>query len=144
MQITGDRQVALRFDKFPESARVNLRAAIDASTQDLWQAVQAAAPRKTGKLAASIQKRVTESKNKITGIVNVAGDFGKAGALEYGSHRTITMKLSHVFGHLVPTLEVKRTLNIEEHNFLRGPEKDMAPAAFEKMEAALNQVVDDA
>ena len=142
LQILGARTIDLRFTTFPEAARTNLIEAITQSTAELYEAIEARIPKKTGKLAASIRQRVTQGASKITGIVAVTGDFPKAGALEYGTHRTIDMKLSHVFSHLIQPIEVKRTLNIEAHSFMRGPEEDMAPTAFARMQEAVSQAVD--
>ncbi len=124
-------------------ARVNLVEAITRSTAELLDAVRLATPHRTGDLAASEQSRIVETPKSVTGIVAVTRDFGKAGALEYGSHRTIDMKLSHVFGHLIPTMDVSRTLNIEAHDFLQGPEAAIADSALAGMRAALDKATEE-
>jgi hypothetical protein len=144
LEIIGERELALRFDKFPETARINLREAITQSTDELLAAVRNAAPKRSGKLEASIQSRVSEGQNKITGIVAVTADFGKAGALEYGTRREINMKLTHLFSYILsPPLEIQRGLNIQPHNFLRGPENAIAESAFDRMEQAVEQAMQE-
>lgn len=144
LEVQTDRKLALQFDEFPKVARINLIEAITQITDELYAEIVQAEPRKTGRLIASTTKRVIERQNSITGTVGVASDFGKAGALEYGTNRTISMKLTHLFSYLLtPPLEIERTLNIRAHNFLRGPEAAIADEAFEKMESAVEKALEE-
>jgi hypothetical protein len=145
--ITGDRRLEQLFDTFPEVLRPQLRAVIEDETEQLASRVRSAVPRKTGKLASEIATAVQESDSRITGIVHLTGEYAKAGALEYGAHRTITVRehserLGHVWG-LVAALLVdvpshERHQNLDASRFLRGP--------FAEMEAEiashLQEVVD--
>ncbi len=143
LEVQTGRKVALQFEEFPKYARINLIDAITQTTDELYEAIIGAEPHKTGKLEASTTKRVVEGENSITGIVAITKDFGKAGALEYGTHRTINMKLTHLFSFILsPPLDIERTLNIEPHSFLRGPEADIAPAAFDRMERAVERAIE--
>jgi hypothetical protein len=145
LDLVGERSVSLRFEKFPEFARVNLKQAITEQTAKLEEAVRRGAPKKTGKLEASINSRISDGENGITGIVAVDGDYGKAGALEYGSQREINFKLTHLFEYiLTPPLKIQRQLNLTPHRFLRGPEEAMAGEALEAMRAALDKAVEQA
>jgi len=143
LEIIGERNVSLRFDKFPQVARVNLVEAIRASTNELWEMVLGEAPKRTGKLASTIKQRVVQDANSVTGIVGVTEDFGKAGALEYGSRREIDMKLTHLFAYiLTPPMEIERWTNVKAHSFLRGPLHDIAGSAFAAMEKAVEDATE--
>lgn len=143
IDLLGERKVDLRFEEFPETARVNLRKAIEDKTGELADLIRNRVPKRTGKLASLIQSRVSESTTQITGVVAVAADFGKAGALEYGTHKTIVMKSSHVFDRIVPTFNVERKLNIEARSFLRGPLDEIASGAFDAMRTAVESALDE-
>ncbi len=146
LEILNARNIDLRFEKFPDMARDGLIEAITRSTSQMEDLVRMAAPKLTGKLAASVASRVVSSPNRITGIVGVTGDYGKAGALEYGSHKTITVHAGKMGAALsAPSRAVaasyQRTLNIAPQEFLRGPEKEIAADAFAAMEQAVSRAV---
>jgi hypothetical protein len=150
--ITGDRRVEQIFDKFPEILRPQLRAVIEDETEQLASRVRSAVPRKTGKLASEIATAVRESDTRITGIVRLTGEYAKAGALEYGAHRTITVRdhserLGHVWG-LVAALLVdvpshERHQNLEAFRYLRGPFAEMEAEITSRLQEVVNRSTED-
>jgi hypothetical protein len=151
--VTGARQVGLRFDAFPDALYDDLKGEIDALSVELLARVQASTPVKTGALRASERMRLFADKNRITGYVDIAAGkgsqaFAKAGALEYGAHRATkvsahSMKLDHAWGYkLAAPMDVlvaayTRTPDIEEFAFERGPLAEMQPEVIARLEAVV-------
>lgn len=135
IQLAGERRVEAAFETFPERARQLLVRVVADKTAELEALVRGAVPKRKGRLAAEIQSKTYDNERQVTGVVFVAGevrgDFGKAGALEYGSHKMVKlrghmMKLDHLFGRAmagrqVSVKEHRRHTNIRPHDFLRGP-----------------------
>jgi hypothetical protein len=153
--VTGDREVGLRFEQFPQELHEQLKAAIEGLTGELADRVRAAVPRKTGKLASLIVERITDRPEKIVGSVFISGDFAKAAALEYGAHhstkvRAHTMRLDHAWGRAMLSPEVvdvaaySRVPNIAERRFLRGPELAMEAQITAELEGVVNKAVEAA
>lgn len=153
--VTGDRQVGLRFDAFPDGLYQDLLDEITKDTRQLFAAIQALTPRRTGKLAGEERMRVFQSKDRITGQIDIdapkgSEEFAKAGALEYGAHRargllkTHPMKLDHFWSNKLDapiTVMVEahaRPPNVAEVAFERGPLAAMGP----EIAARLNAVVE--
>lgn len=147
--ITGARELDLKFDQFPQSAHRNLRQRIDGLTTELYARVEAAIPKRTGRLAGEVSKALRDKPERITGVISISAEFAKAGALEYGAHRTApvkahAMRLMHLWGRPAPsplTVEVPahaRTPNIEAERFMRGSIEGMRA----EVEAALRQALD--
>jgi hypothetical protein len=146
IEIQGAREVDLRFDEFPEAARANLFEAITRATSQLEDLVRQAVPKKTGKLAATIHSQVTQSSRRVTGSVNVTADFGKAGAIEYGSHRQITVKEHKLTSALTAhtdrlVSQYQRTTNIDPHEYLRGPLHQIESDALASMHDAVQGAI---
>lgn len=148
--ITGDRDVELLLDALPHDIHEALKERISGITADLYARVEGAVPRKTGKLASEISSSVRDSEDRITGTVSVSAEFAKAAALEYGSHRTVTVsphaeRLGHVWGRLASLIvevpEFSRRTNIDPHRFLRGPKAEMEAEIAADLQAAVDQVV---
>jgi hypothetical protein len=152
-EIQTERAVELKFEQFPEQARERLRAAISALVSDLQSRVESAEPSLTGALRSETAPRLEEYPNRITGAVRVTDEFAKAGALEYGAHRTMLVKahtatLDHIYGKLVEPLSVmigahQRTPNIAEHRYLRGPLHAMEGQIFEALQEAMTEAAAD-
>jgi hypothetical protein len=147
--ISGDRKVEQLFDAFPNSLRPELREVISDEIAQLAARVRAAVPRKTGRLQSEIATALQERDSRISGIVHLTGEYAKAGALEYGAHRTITIhahseRLDHIWHRLfgmtveVPTYE--RHQNLEAERFLRGTFAELQAQITQR----LQQVVDEA
>ncbi len=153
IDITGARQVGLRFEAFPDVLYDDLRREIDSLSTELFARVQAATPRRTGELLGQERLRLFTDANRITGYVDIAGakgsqDFAKASALEYGAHRPTkveahSMGLDHYWADklaapiTVLVTAYSRTPDIAEHAFERGPLAEMQP----EVAARLNAVV---
>ena len=91
IDVTGDRQVGLRFDAFPDALYEDLKTEIDALATELYARIEAATPSRTGLLRSEERVRLFADPNRISGYVDIAGakgsqDFAKAAALEYGAH----------------------------------------------------------
>lgn len=155
--VSGERRVSLKLDEFPQELRGQLEARISELTAELQAQVEAAAPSRTGRLRSEIRGRVfADNPNHVSGIVDIAGvkgsgDFAKAAALEYGAHASTKvsahpMKLDHYWASKLaaPTMVMvaahNRTVNIAEHDFLRGPLAEMEP----QIQMALEEVVEAA
>lgn len=149
--ISGDREVALKFEQFPQRAHASLLSRITNLTTQLEARVRAAEPSLTGKLRGETVSHVYDDPERIRGVVTVSADFAKAGALEYGAHRATRVKehyerLGHVFARLISPLAVvvsehTRIPNIQEHAFLRGPLAEMEPEVVEQLKAALVEAI---
>lgn len=156
IDVTGDRQVGLRFEEFPDVLYEDLREAIDGLSTELFARVSAAMPSLTGDLHSKARRRLFTDKNRITGYVDIAGtkgsqDFAKAVSLEYGAHKQAkvaahSMRLDHFWSEKlnkpinVMVAALTRTANIAEHRFERGSLESMRPEVL----ARLNRVVEGA
>lgn len=160
IDVTGDRQVGLRFDHFPDALYEDLRQEIEALSIELFTRVEAATPEKTGELRGQERLRVFTDPNRITGYVDVAGakgsqDFAKAGALEYGAHRSHkvsahSMRLDHAWAEkwaapeTVLVAAFTRTANLQEYAFERGPLAQMQPEIVARLNAVVEKAVAEA
>lgn len=155
VNVTGDRQVGIRFDEFPDELYDDLKAEISALTTELYGLIDAATPDRTGRLRSEERARVYSDKDRISGRVTIAGDskdFAKAGALEYGAHRSTKvsahqMRLDHVFGQklsaplMVLVDAYSRTPDIQEVAFERGPLGAMEPEIIARLNAVVERNV---
>jgi hypothetical protein len=160
IDITGDRQIGLRFDEFPDALYEDLKSEIDALSAELFSRIQAATPNRTGQLLSSERLRLFADANRITGYVDIAGakgsqDFAKASALEYGAHRATKvsahdMRLDHHWEKKLAAPETvlveaySRTPNIQEYAFERGPLAQMQPEVAARLNAVVAKAVADA
>lgn len=157
VEVVSERNVALKFDTFPVQAHAGLLQVITQATVQLRGMVADRVPKRTGLLASEISSRVLDYPDRITGIVEIAGmvpgDFGKAAALEYGAHgqahvREHAEKLGHLFGKMMQPIQVivrahDRRLNIEQHDFLRGPLAEISGDVMAQMQEVLAQVIEE-
>lgn len=149
--ITGERQVELLFEAFPDRVYADLRAEIEALTAELFALVRARTPQRTGRLASEERQSVVAGKDRITGRVDFqgpSGDLAKAGALEYGAHRTTSvrahsMRLDHVFAERlngpmsVLVSAYSRTPDIAAVEFERGALDELQPQIIERLNAVV-------
>jgi|SRR5581483_6594091 len=153
--VTGDRQVALRFEEFPDALYQDLKAEIETLTDELYALVVAATPARTGRLRSEERARVFADPQHIKGQVTVTGEFAKAGALEYGAHRPTRvrshpMRLDHAWGQAFAEPETviveafTRTPNIEAYAFERGPLDEMQPQIIAGLEAVVAKAAAEA
>lgn len=154
IEVTGDRQVGLRFEEFPDDLYEGLRRKVEAFSNELFARVVASTPELTGLLRSEERVRLFTDPNRITGYVDIAAvkgsqDFAKAAALEWGAHASTAvkahpMRLDHHWDQLLAEPETvlvadyNRTPDIAEHAFERGPLAEMQPEII----AGLNEVVE--
>ncbi|HEY2178102.1 MAG TPA: hypothetical protein VGH15_05920 [Caulobacteraceae bacterium] len=154
-EITGARNVEILFERFPDDLHGALYSEIHALAEELLARVEAATPSRTGRLRSQERARMFDDKNRIAGVVDIAGekgsrDFGKASALEYGAHRPTKvkahkMRLDHAWGAALNapmTVLVDaytRTPDIAEHAFERGPLAAMQGEIFTRLGAVVDK-----
>ena len=141
--LTGDRQVGLRFEEFPDALYDALRQEIDSLTTELFARVVAATPSKTGGLRSKERVWIFTDKTRITGYVDVHGtvaDIKKAAALEYGAHKPVHVSAySRPDGAIVDAYT--RPNNVMERAFERGPLGAMAGQVNARLNAVVEQAV---
>lgn len=151
VQIEGARRAVLRFEQFPAKAHDRLLATLESLKDRLVAAVRAEEPKHTGRLEEETGGRVYDHGSRIAAVVGVRAytksDALKAAALEYGSHKALTVRahqarLSHLFSRAIAPITVtvsdhSRTPDIAPHRFLRGPLEAMRADAQAEMEAAV-------
>lgn len=131
--VSGDRNVAARFDRMDDLTLRRMRGVVETLTERLFAAVQP--PRRTGRAASEKRMSIEQTADMVRGRVwfsSQGTEAAKIGALEYGAHksrRPVTeykRMQSQVFGRAIQPIEVivdryRRVPNIAEHRFLRGP-----------------------
>jgi hypothetical protein len=153
IELSGERQVGLRFDEFPTQLYTDFQKEIAALGEELLDRVEAATPELTGRLRGEERLRVFSDPNRITAYVDIAGekgsqDFAKAAALEYGAHKATkvkahTMRLDHVWAEklnepmTVLVADYSRTPDIDEVAFERGPLASMQSEAVARLNAVV-------
>lgn len=159
IDISGDRQVGVRFDEFPDELYDSLRQEIDSLSGQLYSLVQANTPVNEGTLRSQERLRLFTDKTRITGYVDIDGgkgsnDYAKAGALEYGAHRATkvsahAMGLDHYWAHKLLEPETvmveayQRTPNIAERAFERNSLAAMEPEVLARLNAVVAKAVAD-
>jgi hypothetical protein len=158
--VTGDREVAVKFDELPKRAHDRILARIIGLTDRLLARVRGAAPDKTGKLRGEITSRIYDDAGvgRITGRVFIAGglpknEYAKAAALEYGAHGTVSVRdhlerRNKVFGREIAPMMVmvrrhSRRIDITAERFLRDPIGEMSAEAVAEIRAAVEEAIND-
>lgn len=132
--VSGDRDIAARFDRLPEAEHRRLHETIESLTARLFAAVRP--PSRTGRAASEKRMSVTETPDMVRGTVTFAAtgtEAAKIGTLEWGApgkrsrppvseHKR---SLNHLWGHSISPIEVivdryKRKAHITEYRFLRN------------------------
>jgi hypothetical protein len=148
----GERELALRFEKFPAAAHKKLEARINALVERLTERAQEAAPELTGRLRTEIKGRVyADNPERVAGYVQVvapgvAGEYAKAATLEFGSDkaRRIAERGGGIFarltgGHRRLTARFSKPVQIRAYRYLRGPLEEIRPEVEAELAAALNE-----
>jgi hypothetical protein len=157
IRLTNERAATLRFDQFPQFAHDRLLAAMQEIEQRLEAAIIAQEPTKTGALRSWTGGRVYDHGNRIAAVVGVrapsADAAKKAAALEYGSHKALTVRahtarLAHFWSRAVPEIMVvhpaySRTPNVDDKRFLRDPAEMVRGDAMGLLQAAVDQAAED-
>lgn len=153
----NDQRLIARFDTLTADIKTKLRGRINTLTRRLHGMVQAAEPRRTGRLHELTRAVITEGENYIRGRVVIRGDRRgahnvAAAALEYGAHRVSrvrehTARRTRVFGRPVGSITVRirahrRRPNIAARRFLRGPAAAIRPLALAEIKAALGDAIE--
>lgn len=157
IDVTGDHQVGIRFEAFPDDLYGDLRQEVDALSVELLALIEADTPTLTGLLHSEERLRLFTDPTRITGYIDIAGekgsqDFAKAAALEYGAHAATKvgahdMRLDHYWALRLAAPETvlveafTRTPNIEEVAFERGPLEAMAPEIVARLNATVEKRV---
>ncbi len=152
--VSGDRNVSIKFDEFPQKLHRQLLARIVALTNALAARVRGAVPVLTGKLQGEIGSRIYDKEDRIVGVVEVTGDYAKAGALEYGAQGTSqvgshSLQLDHVFytklnGPIAVMVAAhSRQMNLVATRFMRGSEADMRVEITAGLKEAVTETVTD-
>lgn len=160
IELKNERQVGLRFEQFPDHLRDDLRAEIDSLTNELRGRVQQAIPSRSGETRSSVNAKLYETKDRVTGRVSVADGnqelHRKAASLEYGSTgkkkpvRRHTMRLGHFWDEKLAaprTVIVKaflRKANVKEHRFLRGSLDAMKATILSRLGNVVSTSVNEA
>lgn len=156
LEIKGDQRAVLRFDQFPAAAHDRLLEKLREIEERLEGAVKALEPVRSGALQSETGGAVYDHGTRIAAVVGVrakGADAAKAGALEWGAHRGVTVKahemgLDHFWSRLVSKRTVavpnyNRIPNIVEQRFLRGPIESMREEFIDEMRAAIDRAVKD-
>ncbi len=156
--ITGDRAVVARFTEWPKEIHDTLFERVKKLTDELYGRVRALAPEKSGKLKDEIISKVFDDPEKIKGMVTLAGklprsEYIKAGALEYGSHRSVKVRkyqrtITEAYGREIPPTRIDvdayaRVADVEARLFLRGGLAGMEEEAKAELTAAMNERLKD-
>lgn len=147
VELVNQRRAELMFEVFPGLVHQSILATIERLLPVLAAAVKAEEPSRTGRLRASTVASIRQSPTSVIGRVSVVGEYGKAGALEYGSHKTITVR-SHkqivtlLRGGSPEQVEVsipayERRTNIDARRFLRGPIDAMRGTIVQALQEAV-------
>ena len=153
--IVGDRRIDAKFSEFPAMARAALKREIAAITGELFDAVEAAEPKRTGKLKAETRQFVDERGDMIRGrvvVVASAGgpaEHGKAAALEFGAHGAAAVKahmrtVTQIYGRMVAPTQImvgaySRQLDITARSYLRGPLEAKRADIIARLQGALDE-----
>jgi hypothetical protein len=148
--IAGDAELRQAFERLPRTVRDRLYAAMDRVRRRLEEAVKAAEPRRTGALLGSTTSFISRSGDRIDIGVEVEGDRGKASALEYGSHKTITVRKHAAAGRLTKRMQrralqmseaYQRRTNIMARHFLGRPFDRMQDQVMAELEAGVSEAI---
>jgi hypothetical protein len=146
-----ERKEIARFTDLPPNLQKALLARLRPVEQAMLARVQAAVPKKTGKLLSEIQGFLDSGPDWVRARVRViidknAGasrrgnyDAGKAAALEYGAQSAVQVQaFRRRRGEDVRSYQ--RRVNIAVHRFLRGPFSATRPEAEAAIRAAIADV----
>lgn len=142
-----DRRITLHLEKLSARLKTNLRTAITDLTETLLIRVRAAEPSRTGQLRLQTRAFLDEGETFIRGRVRVLGTAGQphniaAAALEYGAHRTVSVR--PYLRESVLVRAYQRQADITARKFLRGPAEAMRERALAELQKAVDKSVDEA
>lgn len=146
--ISGDQAAVLHLEQIPDVVHRRLLAPITSLTARLLAAVRAREPKRTGRLVNETKMRITEAGDVVRGQVFVAAsgpnEHGKAGALEYGARRRVSVSGYQRSGHTptgAPAEQIvaayTRQANIIARHYERGPLDEMRPEIVRELDEAM-------
>lgn len=148
----GDRELGLRFEKFPTQAHAKLEQRMHKLVDSLQARAEAIAPRgATGRLKTEIKGRVfADSPTRIAGYVEVyapgvPGEYPKAATLEYGTDKPRKIADRAHSGLLARVTRSQRRIaarmskpvHIAAFRYLRGASAEMRDEVGTELAAAL-------
>jgi len=142
----GERELALRFDTFPERAHQKLQQRIEPLIDALLLRIQEATPYQYGTLRGEeVSRTYADQADRVAGYVSIVGqsqnDYAKAATLEYGTdkvrRRLEKGSLASRLGLKRLSMRVSKPAHIAAFRYLRGPFEEMRP----EIEAALAEAV---
>jgi hypothetical protein len=145
----GDRELALRFEKFPTQAHAKLEGRMHKLVDSLQAHAEALAPNRTGRLKTEIKSRVfADSPTRIAGYVEVyapgvPGEYAKAATLEYGTdkpRRVLVERFSKLLGRFSKrrlVARVTKPIHIRAFRYLRGASAEIRGEVETELAAAL-------
>lgn len=144
--VIGDRGIALKFERIPETIHDRLTKTIRDLTLRLEAAIETQEPQNTGRLRTRTKPFFTDKEQLIRGVVRVTGNRAeklKALALEFGAHGTATVK-AYTRGSDVAVSQYQRHVQVAEHRFLRGPFDAMQAEIETAIKRAFDSAIVDA
>lgn len=154
VSLAGDREVALRLQRFPAELHQRLVTQVRALTDDLYGRVLGTEPFKTGKLKSeTVAREFSDQPERVAGYVSIyapgnASEYAKAATLEYGSDKPrkvpdrahgIAMRLNG--SHRRILARISKPVHIEARRYLRGPLAAMRGTVEAQLEAAIAEAL---
>lgn len=156
--ISGERELALKFDEFPYVVRDRLEVRLTELIESLKSRVEGTrpvTPGKSGKLHSEIAGRVYSSNHRVAGYVSIYAPgeqeaYAKAAALEYGSNKPRRQfmrqgRLAAMFTSSRRRIVAKlsKPVHLEAYRYLRGPFTDTENEFREVCEEVLAEALHD-
>ena len=153
--LTGEREVALRLERFPAELHTRLVQAVRELTDELYARIIDTEPFKTGKLKSeTLEREFSDNPDRIAGYVSIyaPGDpdeYAKAATLEYGTDKPrkvpdrahgFLMRLNGSHRRIAARLS-SQPVHIEARRYLRGPLAAMRSAVEARLEQAIAAAV---
>lgn len=155
----GARELAVRFEQFPQELRAKLSERINEATESLYEAIRVAAVDRfshpTGRLQSEIAGRLYDNESgRIAGYVSVragsdSNEYAKAATLEYGSDKPRKVSARAGSGAWMRITGSSRRIygrtgepaHIPAFMYLRGPFEEMRPEIEAALVEAISQVI---
>lgn len=147
--VTGERSIELWLDSLPLEVHNALEVRLGELGENLRARVEAAAPRKTGRLKTEFTMRLYSEERRIAAYVSVYApgldaEYPKAATLEYGTDRP-----RHAVERIVDSMgkshrrildRISKPVHIEARRYLRGPFAEMLPDVQADLAAVVSEV----
>ena len=138
-----DRSLMLHLNQLPMALKTKLRPVITALTNELLARVRSMEPRRTGRLQNLTRAYVDVTEDRVRGRVRILGGGQAhniaAAALEYGAHRSFTVRTSQRRGSVISAYQ--RHAHIPARRFLRAPAAAMRARAMAEIRSAVDEAI---